>query len=209
MDNKDYLIQSTMSREVWTEQEVAVLVEHYPHRSTKEVAELLNRTVKQCYCKANLLRLFKTSAYLETASSGRLKTGNQLTFFPKGNIPWNKGMKGLKIGGEVTQFKKGSVPPNHRPVGSTRIDEEGYTYIKIAEPRKWALLHRHIYEQEYGKINRNEVIVFRDKNRANFEIENLEKISMSENMERNRITKYPIEIQETIKALNKLWHAIK
>jgi hypothetical protein len=198
-----------MSRELWTEQEIAVLVEHYPHRSTKEVAELLNRTVKQCYCKANLLRLFKSPEYLATASSGRLKTGNKLTFFPKGNIPWNKGMKGLQIGGEQTQFKKGTIPPNHRPVGSTRIDKEGYTSIKIAEPCKWVLLHRHLYELEYGKINCNEVIVFRDKNRGNFDINNLEKISMSENMERNRITKYPIEIQETIKALNKLWHAIK
>ncbi len=200
---------NTMTRCNWSEEEVAVLVEHYPHRSTKEVAELLNKTVKQCYCKANLLRLFKTPAYLETASSGRIRNSNIGTQFPKGNTPWNKGMKGLKIGGEQTQFKKGTIPPNHRPVGSTRIDEEGYTYIKIAEPRKWVLLHRHIFEQEYGKINRNEVIVFRDKNRTNFEINNLEKISMSENMERNRITKYPIEIQETIKALNKLWHAIK
>jgi hypothetical protein len=193
----------------WSEQEVAVLVENYPHRSTKQVAELLNKTVKQCYCKASMLKLYKTNEYLATDFSGRIRNSNIKAQFLKGNIPWNKGMKGLQIGGEQTQFKKGTIPPNHRPVGSTRIDEEGYTYIKIAEPRKWALLHRHIYEQEYGKINRNEVIVFRDKNRSNFEIGNLEKISMSENMERNRITKYPIEIQETIKALNKLWHAIK
>jgi len=198
-----------MSRELWNEQEIAVLVEHYPHRSTKDVAELLNRTVKQCYCKANLMKLHKTSDYLATDFSGRIRNSNIGKQFPKGNIPWNKGMKGLQIGGEQTQFKKGTIPPNHRPVGSTRIDEEGYTSIKIAEPRKWVLLHRHLYELEHGKINRNEVIVFRDKNRSNFDINNLEKISMSENMERNRITKYPIEIQETIKALNKLWHAIK
>jgi hypothetical protein len=198
-----------MNRSNWTTEEIAVLVEHYPHRSTKEVAELINRTVKQCYCKANLLSLHKTSQYLATDFSGRIRNSNIKAQFPKGNIPWNKGMKGLQIGGQITQFKKGNVPPNHRPVGSTRIDEEGYTSIKIAEPRKWVLLHRHLYELEYGKINRNEVIVFRDKNRSNFDINNLEKISMSENMERNRITKYPIEIQETIKALNKLWHAIK
>jgi hypothetical protein len=198
-----------MTRCIWSEEEVALMVKNYPHRSTKEVAAMLGKSVKQCYGKANLLSLHKTSDYLATESSGRLKNGNIGTQFPKGNTPWNKGMKGLKIGGEQTQFKKGTIPPNHRPVGSTRIDEEGYTSIKIAEPRKWVLLHRHLYEQEHGKINRNEVIVFRDKNRGNFDINNLEKITMTENMERNRITKYPIEIQETIKALNKLWHAIK
>jgi hypothetical protein len=185
------------------------MVRNYPNISTKDVAVMLGKTVKQCYCKANLLKLHKTPEYLATESSGRLKTGNQLTMFPKGNTPWNKGMKGLRIGGEITQFKKGNVPQNHRPIGSTRIDEEGYTSIKIAEPRKWVLLHRHIFEQEYGKIERNEVIVFKDKNRNNFDINNLEKISMTENMERNRITKYPIELQESIKALNKLWHEIK
>jgi hypothetical protein len=198
-----------MERCTWSEQEVEIMVKNYPHISTKDVAGMLGKSVKQCYCKANLLRLHKTSDYLATESSGRLKNGNSASFFPKGNIPWNKGMKGLQIGGEQTQFKKGTIPPNHRPVGSTRIDEEGYTSIKIAEPRKWVLLHRHLYEQEHGKINRNEVIVFRDKNRSNFDINNLEKITMSENMERNRITKYPIELQESIKALNKLWHAIK
>jgi hypothetical protein len=198
-----------MERCTWSEQEVEIMVKNYPHISTKDVAAMLGKSVKQCYCKANLLRLHKTSEYLATESSGRLKNGNSASFFPKGNTPWNKGMKGLQIGGEQTQFKKGTIPPNHRPVGSTRIDEEGYTSIKIAEPRKWVLLHRHLYEQEHGKINRNEVIVFRDKNRSNFDINNLEKITMSENMERNRITKYPIELQESIKALNKLWHAIK
>jgi hypothetical protein len=198
-----------MIRCTWSEEEVEIMVNNYPHISTKNVAAMLGKSVKQCYCKANLLKLHKTSDYLATESSGRLKTGNFGTFFPKGNIPWNKGMKGLQIGGEITQFKKGSIPANHKPIGSTRIDEEGYTYIKIAEPRKWALLHRHIFEQEHGKIERNEVVVFKDKNRSNFDINNLEKISMTENMERNRITKYPKEIQETIKALNKLWHEIK
>jgi hypothetical protein len=198
-----------MTRCTWSEEEVEIMVSNYPHISTKKVAELLGKSVKQCYCKANLLKLHKTSEYLATESSGRLKTGNFGTFFPKGNIPWNKGMKGLQIGGEITQFKKGSIPANHKPIGSTRIDEEGYTYIKIAEPKKWALLHRHIFEQEHGKIERNEVVVFKDKNRSNFDINNLEKISMTENMERNRITKYPVELQETIKALNKLWHEIK
>lgn len=185
------------------------MVKHYPHISTKDVAAMLGKSIKQCYGKANLLKLHKTAQYLATESSGRLKTGNHGTFFPKGNIPWNKGMKGLQIGGEITQFKKGSIPPNHRPVGSERIDEDGYTYIKIAEHAKWVLKHRHIYEQHHGKIASNMIVTFRDKNISNFDIENLEVISKVENMQRNTITKYPIELRQTIIILNKLWQEIK
>jgi hypothetical protein len=170
---------------------------------------MLGKSVKQCYCKANLLKLHKTPEYLATESSGRLKTGNHLTFFPKGNIPWNKGVKGLQIGGVHTQFKKGNLPANHKHVGSERIDEDGYTYIKILEPRKWVLKHRHIYEEHHGKIASNMIVTFKDKNISNFDIENLEAITKVENMQRNTITKYPIELRETIKALNKLWHEIK
>jgi hypothetical protein len=198
-----------MTRCIWSPEEIEIMVKHYPHISTKDVAVMLGKSVKQCYCKANLLKLHKTSEYLATESSGRLKTGNHGTFFPKGNIPWNKGMKGLKIGGEITQFKKGSIPPNHKPVGSERIDEDGYTYIKIAEHAKWVLKHRHIYEEHHGKIASNMIVTFKDKNISNFDIENLEAITKVENMQRNTITKYPIELRETIKALNKLWHEIK
>jgi hypothetical protein len=198
-----------MTRCTWSEKEVEIMVNNYPHVSTKNVAAMLGKSVKQCYGKANLLKLHKTQEYLASESSGRLKTGNHGTFFPKGNIPWNKGMKGLQIGGQITQFKKGSIPPNYRPVGSERIDEDGYTYLKIAEHAKWVLKHRHIYEQEHGKIASNMIVTFKDKNISNFDIENLEAITKVENMQRNTITKYPIELRETIKTLNKLWHVIK
>ena len=118
-------------------------------------------------------------------------------------------MKGLDIGGKETQFKKGHVPHNHRSVSEDRIDEDGYTYIKIDEPRKWVLKHRHIYEQHHGKLEPHMIVTFRDKNISNFEIDNLEAITKVENMERNRITKYPQPVQSAIKTLNKLWHAIK
>jgi hypothetical protein len=118
-------------------------------------------------------------------------------------------MKGLDIGGKETRFKKGTVPPNHQAVGSERIDEDGYTYIKIAEHAKWVLKHRHIYEQHHGKLEPHMIVTFRDKNISNFEIENLEAITKVENMQRNTITKYPKPIRDTIKTLNKLWQEIK
>jgi hypothetical protein len=198
-----------MSRCNWTVEETELLIEYYPHRSTKEVAFITGKSIAQCYAKAHALQLHKTPEYLATEASGRLQKGNQATQFPKGNVPWNKGKKGLQIGGKETQFKKGHVPHNHRSVNQERIDEDGYTYIKIQEPGKWVLKHRHIYEQHHGKLEPHMIVTFRDKNISNFDIDNLEAITKVENMERNRITKYPQPIQQTIKTLNKLWQEIK
>jgi hypothetical protein len=198
-----------MTRCNWTLEQTELLIEYYPHRSTKEVAFITGKSISQCYAKAFALQLHKTPEYLETEASGRLKKGNVGTQFPKGNVPWNKGMKGIAFGGKETQFKKGTVPPNHREVGSERIDEDGYTYIKIAEHTRWVLKHRHIYEQEHGKLEPHMIVTFRDKNILNFEIENLEAITKVENMQRNTITKYPKPIRDTIKTLNKLWQEIK
>lgn len=198
-----------MSRCKWSEEDIDMLTEYYPKRSTKEVAFILGKSIGQCYAKAFALQLHKTPEYLATEMSGRLQKGNQATKFIKGHKPWNKGMKGLDIGGKETQFKKGHVPANHKQVGEERIDEDGYMYIKIAEHTRWVLKHRHIYEQQHGKLAPHMVIVFIDKDRSNFAIDNLEAITKVENMERNRITKYPKPVQQAIKTLNKLWHAIK
>ena len=200
---------SIMKRCKWTLQETELLIEYYPHRSTKEVAFITGKTINQCYNKAFALQLHKTPEYLATEASGRLKHSRVESQFSQGHTPWNKGMKGIAFGGHETRFKKGSVPPNHKEVGSERIDEDGYTYIKIAEHTRWVLKHRHIYEQHHGKLEPHMIVTFRDKNILNFEIENLEAITKVENMQRNTITKYPQPIQQAVKTLNKLWHAIK
>lgn len=101
--------------------------------------------------------------------------------YRKGDVPWNKG-KGMsdevreKVKG--TWFKKGQKAHNHRPIGSTRITVDDYTEIKIAEPNKWALYHRHLYEVEHGvKLKKNEAVIFADGDKSNFDINNLVKVS--------------------------------
>lgn len=77
-----------------------------------------------------------------------------------------------------TWFKKGQIPKNHKPVGSTRVDRDGYKLIKIAEPNKWALYHRRLYEETHGeKLKKNEAVIFADGDKSNFDIDNLIKIS--------------------------------
>lgn len=101
--------------------------------------------------------------------------------FPKGHIPQNKGKK---MSPEVyekskrTMFHKGHTPVNHRPVGSERINVDGYTEIKVAEPSKWRLKQRVIYEEHYGvELTKDDAIVFLDGNKQNFDIDNLFRLS--------------------------------
>ena len=97
--------------------------------------------------------------------------------FPKGHVPFNKGKKKYWIGGEETQFKKGHIPFNYRPVGSERINRDGYIEVKVADPHKWELKHRVLYKKHFGEIPRGFIVIFADGNKKNLNIENLSLIS--------------------------------
>ena len=97
--------------------------------------------------------------------------------FEKGHVPANKGKP---MPAEVyekakhTMFKKGHQPNNHREVGSERINVEGYIEIKVAEPNRWKLKHRVIYENCHNiKLKTTDVVIFLDGDKQNFNIENL------------------------------------
>lgn len=93
------------------------------------------------------------------------------TRFKKGQIPWNKCIKtGLK---PVNGFKKGNRPWHTRELYSERLDKDGYTIIKIAEPNKWMRKHRWVWEQKYGEISKGSVIIFADGNKENLNLDNL------------------------------------
>ena len=187
----------------WTDQERNVLRKLYRNSRSQCVSNLLNRSVKQVYQQARFLglkRLKPPTVY---------KSGNvSVTCFKKGHIPWNKGMKGLDIGGKDTQFKKGSAPHNYKPVGSERINKYGYIEVKVLDPKKWSLKHRHVWEQENGRIPKDHIVVFKDGNRQNCNLSNLELISRAENMERNTIHNYPEEIKKIIRTLAALTRKI-
>jgi hypothetical protein len=112
-----------------------------------------------------------TAAQVKTFCSNN-KIGNGLnTQFKKGQIAHNKG-KYVRYS-PASEFKKGQMPHNHKPVGSTRITVDGYTEMKIAEPRKWRMLHVCIWEQANGPVPKGHVIIFGDGNRQNIALENL------------------------------------
>ena len=113
-----------------------------------------------------------------------IKSGTHGGCFRKSNVPHNKGKKMSpdiykKI--KHTMFKKEHIPTNHREVGSERVNVDGYVELKVAEPNKWMLKQRKLYEDYHNeKLTSNDVIIFLDNNKFNFDKDNLIKLTRAE-----------------------------
>lgn len=126
--------------------------------------------------------------------------------FKKGNTPWNKGKKLPNYKRNKGNFKKGCRPASYRPIGSERIDKDGYIVIKTAAPNVWRFKHHVLYEQAHGAIPRGMAVAFVDGNNRNFADENLETVSKAEILLRNRYqhSTSPPELKPVIRMIAKV-----
>ena len=140
-----------------------------------------------------------------------IKTGKR--DFPKGHIPWNKGMKGWHAPGcEKGWFKKGQKPKNTMPVGSKRITRDGYIEIKVSGTAKkgcerWKSKHSILWEKANGKIPKGSVVIFADGNNRNFKLSNLLCVTRNELYQLNRcgLISSSGDMTKAAKALVALW----
>ena len=155
-----------------TKEEQDFFREFVQGHSWKEIqAEFYKRFNK--HITLNQVKGYLTRNGLKTGTDGRFK---------KGQTSHNKGIKGWYAQGmERNWFKKGNVPRNHKPVGSERVNVDGYVEIKVEEPKKWQLKHRYIWEKENGKIPKGMLLIFKDNNKLNIDLDNLMLISKAEN----------------------------
>ncbi len=150
---------------------------NYNGNGPKEMSELLNKTFGTNYTKMQLKSYY---------GNHKINSG-QTGCFPKGNVPVNKGKKGYHAPGcEKGWFEKGSIPLNHKPIGSERIDVDGYSLVKVEEPNKWEFKHKLIWTNHNGEIPKDHVILFGDGNRQNFDIDNLLLVSRQQLLILNR-----------------------
>ncbi len=192
-------------RRYWTDSEIEAVKCLYPDTRTADIAAKIGRSEGQIYQKAADLGLKKSPSYLAGPVACRLRRGDNVgkAFrFKPGHQTWNKGHR-FDPGGRSaeTRFKKGTVPPNYRPVGSTRISVDGYTEIKVAEGiHQWRLLHREVWKEVHGEYPpKNMALVFRDGNKQNCSIENLELLTRQQLMARNTVHNLPEEIKDVIR----------
>ena len=157
----------------YTDEMKQFILDNYKGRYNQELADLFNQKFNT-NITSRTIKSYKANNKLNSGLTGK---------FRKGQIPHNKGKK---MPSEVyekvkhTMFAKGNIPPNHRPVGSERISKDGYIEVKVAEPNKWRLKQRVVYEEAKGKIPEGCPIIFLDGNKRNFDIDNLRCITRSE-----------------------------
>lgn len=200
------------TRHRWTAQQLEQLRQLFPHQQSAKVATTLNLRLHQVNGKARQLGLRKTAEYLATPDACRLRRdggAGSAHRFPKGHVPANKGkrMPGFAPGrmGE-TQFKKGQWPVNKDPgfyvIGALRVNSDGYIDIRTSfelGAKGWTPLHRFLWEREHGPIPAGHKLVFKDRDRLNVELANLELLTNAEAFQRNSLhNKYPPEVRKLI-----------
>lgn len=148
----------------YTTEEQQFMTEYVPGHSYREIQKAF---IEKFGWEISLSQVnsYIGNHHLSTERTGR---------FQKGQEPPNKGKKGICAAGcEKSWFKKGHIPANYRSVGSERVNVDGYIEVKVADPNKWKLKHRVVWESVNGKIPKGYIIIFRDNDKTNTDIDNL------------------------------------
>jgi len=187
-----------------------IIRERYPFEPTKKIADDLGLSESSVYNRAFAMGVKKDPVYLRSTQFPPGYLGGKATQFKKGQAPPNKGQKmSTEVYQKVarTMFKKGSKPTNTQPIGTIhqRRDTGGkmYQYIKLADCN-WQLLNRYTWEQHNGPIPKGMVVVYKDGDYLNNDINNLLMITKKENMARNTIQRLPKELQQVMRLKCKL-----
>ena len=138
-------------RHTWTDEQKEYLKEIAEGKPRKEIKDLIN-------AKFNLNL---TQRQINTAMHyNKIKNGIDPKF---------------KIGNKV-RCKQNNGPS--KPVGT---ETYRHGYIKVKNDKNcWKFKHRHIWEQHYGEIPKGYSIIFLDKNKDNFDINNLAMVNKKE-----------------------------
>lgn len=160
-----------MPKHCYTLAQIGFIIANLPGRSHAELTELFNR-----HFGTDL-----TVSQITAAAKNRGICNGRDTRIKPGNVPFNKGAKmGPDWGGKDTRFKLGQAPTNYRPVGSERVNVDGYVEIKVADPRTWRSKHVVLWEAANGPIPKGHVLVFGDGNKLNLDLANLVLVSRRE-----------------------------
>lgn len=173
---------------IWTATDDATLTRLYPTHTGPQIAALLGRTLSAVENRRTKLGLSKAT------NAG---------CFAAGHTTWNKGTNFSAGGRSIeTRFKKGQLTGRAqeiaKPVGSERISKDGYLQRKINNDlpfyKRWRGVHIINWEAINGPLPKGYALVFRDGNKQNTAVENIELIKRSDLMRRNSVHNYGEEI---------------
>lgn len=187
----------------WSDEEKLYLAEITSGKHYREIQELMTAKFGYDYTTKQIGGAIKRYG-LSTGFDGRFK---------KGDVPANKGTKGLTSANR-TSFKKGQRPPNYRPIGSERINTDGYWEIKVSDiGKRWRMKHTVVYEHHHGKVPEGSVVIFLDGDKNNLNIENLHVVTRAQLAKLNQnnliqkdaeLTKTAINVVDVMMKINQL-----
>jgi hypothetical protein len=210
--NRDY--------QAWTEAEIAELRRLYPDGSMAQLAKRFGRSIRKIYGAAKRYGISKSAAFMAAlyAEEGRkLVAAGTAHRFKPGRVPPNKGLRrpGWFRGRmRETQFRKGQRPRNWQPVGTIKMNTDGYLLMKVKDDSlavagvggsstNWMFVHRMVWEQAHGPIPEGYRIWWKDGDHTNNDLENLELLSGRDHMMRTSIhTLLPKPLVELMQAHN-------
>lgn len=154
----------------------ASFIKDFPIMLNKAIGKKYNISKSTIIKTARRLKLQKTEKHMQ--SSCRYQPGHK---------PWNTGTKGI-CKANSGSFQSGNKPANTKSnlEITTRHDTSGnnYKWIRIQE-NEWEMLHIYNWIQEYGEIPEGKIVVFKNGNSMDCEINNLEAISREDHIKRN------------------------
>lgn len=195
-------------RRQWHPDEDAVLRMLYADTPTDGIAAVLGRSLSTTYRRARKLGLEKSEEYLLSPDACRLRRGDNVGAayrFQKGHAPANKGLRrpGWSVGRmKETQFRKGErrgvAVRLYKAIGTERVSKDGYLERKVNDDlplqRRWRAVHLLMWESVHGPLPPGHAVVFKNGDKKDIRIDNLECITRQELMARNTIHRYPQEI---------------
>jgi len=206
-------------KRLWSQADDRALRRTYPHAPTPVVARQLRRSVHAIYVRAGAMGLHKSAAYMASPDAYRFRRGQgvgEAFRFQPGHVPANKGLRrpGWAPGRmKQTQFKPGArsgkAAQHWLPIGSTRL-MDGYVYVKVADVPNvpytvnWLPLHILEWERVHGPMPAGHALAFRNRDRTDARLENLELITRRELMARNSVHRLPPALKQTVMLLGAL-----
>lgn len=204
-------------RRQWSAGEDRSLCELYPGTPMPELLRLFGGTASAIYQRARTLGVKRSDAYLASAHGCRLRQDDNpgvATRFVKGHTSWNKGVSYTAGGRSAeTRFKAGRKPHTWNPVGHERLTKDGYLQRKVTDtgytPNDYRMVHHLLWETVHSPIPPGHCLIFKDRDKANIVLDNLELITRAENCRRNSIHRYPPELKDIIRLQKKLERTIR
>lgn len=166
---------------IFNKEQVQFILDNYKGISEKALWEKINQRFGTNFTFGQV-KGFKTRNRLRNGLSAK---------FEKGNTPFNKGLKQTEYmtdeaiqSTKATRFQKGQPSKNKQPIGYERVGKDGYIEVKVRDnenvhsTKNFEMKHRVIWERHHDvELKENEVIVFLDQDKRNFNIDNLKKVS--------------------------------